>query len=144
MLVNIYDRSIAIVFRTVFFSSFWSFWKLIFWQKNFQNLIFLLFFLSKENSRAGSRKTSITQEMLVIERFPTFCWVTFLILYRLVYDISSHLNDLILARITSLQISHHNSKVNCQKFSHQSSKLVFEIFHFLKQAVSALDMLIIT
>ena len=53
ILGNIYDRSIVIVFGTVFFSSFWRLWKLIFWQKNFQNLIFLFSFYPK-NSRNGS------------------------------------------------------------------------------------------
>ena len=95
-----------------------------------QNLIFM-FSVYPKNSRTGSRKTSITQEFLVIENCPTPCWVTFLIFCRLVFDISSHSNDLILAWSTSLQVSHPNSKV-----SHQNSRLVYEIFQFLKQAVS--------
>ena len=35
---NIYDRSIAIVFGTVFFGTFWRLWKLV------QNLIFMFSF----------------------------------------------------------------------------------------------------
>ena len=95
-----------------------------------QNLIFM-FSVYPKNSRTGSRKTSITQELLVIENCPTLCWVTLLIFCRLVFDISSHSTDLILAWCTSLQVSHPNSKV-----SHQNSRLVYEIFQFLKQAVS--------
>ena len=110
ILDNIYDRSIAIVFGTVFFSSFWRLWKLIFFTKKIQNLIFLFYFYPN-NSRTGSTKTSITQELLVIESCPTF----FLIFCRLVYDISSHLNDHILAWSTSLQVSHQSSKVSYQK-----------------------------
>ena len=88
ILGNIYDISIAIVFGTVFFSSFWRLWKLIFWQNFFQRLIFMFSFYPK-NSRTGSTKTSITQELLVIENCPTPRWVTFLIFCRLVYDILS-------------------------------------------------------
>ena len=102
ILGNIYDRSIVIVFGTVVFSSFWSLWNHFFWQKKFQNIIFLFSF-SPKNSKTGSRKTSITQELLAIESCPTPRWVTFLIFCRLVYDVSSHLNDLILAQSTSFQ-----------------------------------------
>ena len=55
----------------------------------FQNLTFM-FSVYPKNSRTGSRKTSITQEFLVIENCPTPCWVTFLIFCRLVFDIFSH------------------------------------------------------
>ena len=133
---NIYDRSIGTVFGTVFFSSFWRLWKLIFWQKNFQNVMFM-FSLYPKNNRTGSRKTSIIQELLVTESCPTLRWVTFLIFCRLVYDIFSHLNHPILAQSTSLQVSHRNSKNSRQKVSHQNSRLVYEMFQFLKQAVSA-------
>ena len=102
ILGNIYDRSIVIVFGTVVFSSFWSLWNHFFWQKKFQNIIFLFSF-SPKNSKTGSRKTSITQELLAVESCPTPSWVTFLIFCRLVYDVYSHLNDLILARSTSFQ-----------------------------------------
>ena len=47
---NIYHRSIAILFGTVFFSSFWRLWKLIFWQKLFQNLIFVFFLSEKQQN----------------------------------------------------------------------------------------------
>ena len=84
ILGNIYDRSVAIVFGTVFFSSFWKLSKLVFLRKIFQNLIFFSFY--PKNGRTGSRKSC-----------PTPHWVTFLIFFRLVYDIPSHLNGLILA-----------------------------------------------
>ena len=124
---NIYHRSIAILFGTVFFSSFWRLRKLIFWQKLFQNLIFVFSFYPKSR-RTGSRKTSITQELLVIETCPTPCWVPFLIFCRLVYNILSHLNDPILARSALLQVRYQNSKVSRLKASHQNLKLPRENF----------------
>ena len=84
---NIYDRSIAIVFGTNFFSTFSRLWKLVFWWKFFQNLI-LVFSFYLENNRTSSRKNSITQKWLVIESCPTPRWVTFLIFGRLVYHIN--------------------------------------------------------
>ena len=96
ILGNIYDRSITIVFGTVFFSTFWRLWKLVFRGENFQNLIFTFSFYL-EISRTGSRKNSITQEWLVVESYPTPRQVTFLIFCRMVYNIPFHLNDLILA-----------------------------------------------
>ena len=86
---NIYKRSIATVFGTVYFSTFLRLWKLIFWRKIFQ-CFFCVFFLSKKQQTV-STKTSITQEWLVVESCPTPCWVTSLIFCRLVYNISSHL-----------------------------------------------------
>ena len=124
ILDNIYDRSIAIILEIV---GTYFFWK----KKKNQNVIFMFSFYLK-SCRTGSRKTSITQELLFIESCLTSLWVTFLISCRLVNDIFSHLNDLILAWSTLLQVSHPNSKV-----SHQNSRLVYEIFQFLKQAVSA-------
>ena len=44
ILGNIYDRSIAIVFGTVFFGTFWRLWKLVFDEKIFQNLVFMFSF----------------------------------------------------------------------------------------------------
>ena len=124
ILDNIYDRSIAIILEI---AGTYFFWK----KKKNQNVIFMFSFYLK-SCRTGSRKTSITQELLFIESCLTSLWVTFLIFCRLVYDIFSHSNDLILAWSTLLQVSHPNSKV-----SHQNSRLVYEIFQFLKQAVSA-------
>ena len=80
---NIYARSKAIVFGTVLFSSFWRLWKLIFWQKILENLIFMSSFYPK-NGKTGSRKTSITQKRLVIENCSTSRWVTFLTFCQLI------------------------------------------------------------
>ena len=101
------------------------------------NLIFTFSFYP-ENSKTSSTKTSVTKQLLVVEIFPTSLWVTLLIFCRLVYNIPSHLNDLILASSASLRL--------CQKLSHQYSRLVFKFFLFLKQAVSVihiLDLLIV-
>ena len=100
ILVNIYDRSLAIIigtflFGTVIFSTFWRLWKLVFWRNIFQNLILMSCFYQK-NGRTGSRKSSITQAWIVVKSCLTPYWVTFLIFCWLVYDIPSHLNGLIL------------------------------------------------
>ena len=100
---NIYDRSIDIVFGTVFVSTFLSLWKIVFLQKIFQNLIYM-FSLYPKNSRTGSRKNTLTQEWLVVESCPTPYWVMFLIICRLVYDISSHLSCLMFSSSPSLQL----------------------------------------
>ena len=117
---NIYDRSIGIVFGILFFGSFWNWWKLIIWSK-------FMFSFYPKSSRTGSRKSSITQEWLIIERYQISRWVTLSIFFWLVYDISSHLNDLILTWNTLLQLY--------QNVSHQNSRLLYEIFQFVKQAV---------
>ena len=122
ILGNIYSRSIAIVLEIV---------ETCFLTKNLQNLIFMFSFYPK-NNRTGSSKTSVTQELSVIGSCPTSGWVTFFIFCRLIFDISSHLNDMILAWSTSLQVSHQNSKV-----SRQNSRLVYKTFQFLRQVVSA-------
>ena len=83
---NIYDRYVAIVFGTLFFSTFWRLWKLVFWGKFFQNLMFSFY---PKNGRAGVRKTSITQAWLVVESCLSPHWVTFLLFCRLVYNIPS-------------------------------------------------------
>ena len=142
ILGNIYDRSVAIVFGTVvfgtvFFSTFWRLWKTCFLTKSFQNPI-LTFSLYPKKGRTVSIKTSITQAWLVVESYPIPHWVTFLIICRLVYDIPSHLNGLILVWRTLLQL--------CSKVSHQNSRVVYEIIPFLNQVVSVIqfsDILII-
>ena len=93
---NIYDRSVAIVFETVYFSTFWRLWKLFFSQKTFQNLV-LIFSFYQKNGRTGSRKTSMTQAWLVTEICSALHWVTFLIFCQLMYDMPSHFKGLILA-----------------------------------------------
>ena len=96
-----------------------------------------MFSFYPKNNGTGSTKTSITQELLVFENCPTPRRVAFLIFWRFIYDISSHLNGPILVRSTSLQVSHKKLKVSRQNFSLQNPRLVYKIFQFLKQAVSA-------
>ena len=56
ILGNIYDRSITIVFGTVFFSTFWRLWKLDFWQKNFSKSYIYVFFLSGKQQNWFQKK----------------------------------------------------------------------------------------
>ena len=53
-----------------------------------------VFILSKKRRMVHN---FITQEWLVVESCPTPRWIAFLMLYRLVYNINSHFNELILA-----------------------------------------------
>ena len=85
------------------FCTLWRLWKLVFWQKTFQDLISIFSFYPK-NSGTGFRKSSITQALLVVESCPTPHRVTLLIFRRLFYDLPCHLNGLILAWRTSLQL----------------------------------------
>ena len=62
----------------------------------FKNLVLMFSFYPK-NGRTGSRKNFIIQAWLVVENCPTPYWITFLIFCRLVHDMPSHLNGLILA-----------------------------------------------
>ena len=61
ILGNICDRSIAIVLEIV---------ETYFLRKMFQNLMFMFYFYPK-SSRTSSRKTSLTEGMLVVESCPT-------------------------------------------------------------------------
>ena len=76
---------------------------LFFLTKKFWWYYIYVFFLFK-NSITSSIKISTSQEWLVAESRQTLHWETFLIFYWLVYDIPSHLNDLILAWSTFLQL----------------------------------------
>ena len=85
MLGNINKRFIVfgiVIFGTIFFSTFWRLWKVVFWRKSFKNLISMFSFCPK-NGITGSRKTSKTQAWLVVH------WVTFSTFCPLVYDIPS-------------------------------------------------------
>ena len=50
---------------------------IVLWQKIVQKLLIVYLFCTK-NSTIDSRKTSITQERLVVESCLTPCWITFL------------------------------------------------------------------
>ena len=56
-----------------------------------------VFVLSPKNGAIDFTKTFITQERLVVENCPTPRWIAFLMLYRLVYNIRCHFNELSLA-----------------------------------------------
>ena len=68
----------------------------VFWGKYFQNLVMFIFFIQKP-------VTSITQEWLVVQRCPVSSWITFFMLYSLVFNIPFHSNDLILTWSAVLQ-----------------------------------------
>ena len=79
------------------FCTFWRLKTLVLWRKTVQNLLIFVYLFCWKNSTVDSRKTSINQERLVVESCPTPRWIPFLMLYRLVYNIRSNFNELILA-----------------------------------------------
>ena len=131
ILDNIYDRSIVILFWNCIFQFFLEIVETYFLTKNYSKPDVYVFFLSEKhqnwfqknfrNSGAvGDRKLSDRQ-------LSNVC--------LFVYDISFHLNYLILTRSTSLQVSHQNLKVSREKINRESSRLAYEIFQLLKPAV---------
>ena len=89
---------IVIVLKTVFFfGTFWRLKTLVLWRKFFHNLLIFAYLFCSKNKTIDSGKTSITLAWLVVESCPTPRWITFLMLYRLMYNIRSYFNDLILA-----------------------------------------------
>ena len=79
------------------FCTFWMLKILVLWRKNVENLLRFVYLFCPKNGAIDYKETFITQEWLVVEGCPNPCWITFLILYRLVYNIRPHLNQLILA-----------------------------------------------
>ena len=69
---------------------------LILWRKIFENLLIFVYLFCPKNRAIDFTKTFINQEWLVVESCPTPCWIAFLMLYRLVFNIRSHFNELIL------------------------------------------------
>ena len=69
---------------------------LILWRKIFENLLIFVYLFCPKNRAIDFTKTFINQEWLVVESGPTPCWIAFLMLYRLVFNIRSHFNELIL------------------------------------------------
>ena len=69
----------------------------ILWQKIVENLLIFLYLFCQKNGATDFTKTFITQEWMVVESCPTPRWIAFLMLYRLMYNIRSHFNELILA-----------------------------------------------
>ena len=63
----------------------------------FENVLIFVYLLCPRNSIIDSKKRSITPEWLVVEIFPTPRWTAYLMLCRLVYNITFHFNELSLA-----------------------------------------------
>ena len=88
---------VAILLKTVFCCTSWRQKILILWRKIVENLLIFVYLFCPKSGAIDFTKTLITQERLVVESCPTPRWIAFLMLYRLVYNISSHFNELILA-----------------------------------------------
>ena len=100
--------------------------KLLFTTKSFlRSTCIYVFLFCPKNSRTGILKSSITREWLNLESLRPLLESYFLFPYQFVYNLSSNLNDLILACSAQLQL--------CLKVSHQWSGFVYVIFLFLKQ-----------
>ena len=63
----------------------------------FEDVLIFVYLFRSRNSIIDSRKKSITLEWLVVEIFPKPRWIAYLMLCRLVYNITSHFNELNLA-----------------------------------------------
>ena len=68
-----------------------------FMTKNCSKSSYICVFILSKKQHNWLYKSFITQEWLVVESCPTHRWIPFLMLYRLVYNIRSHFNELILA-----------------------------------------------
>ena len=78
------------------FCTFWRLKILVLWRKIVENLLIFVYSFCPKNGAIDFTKTFITQEWLVVESCPTPLWIAFLMLYRLVYNVRSHFNELIL------------------------------------------------
>ena len=92
------------------FCTFWRLKILVLWRKIVENLLIFVYLFCPKNGAIDFTKTFITQEWLVVESCPTPRWITFLMLYRLVYNIRSHFNELILPWSTYLEISQNSQE----------------------------------
>ena len=79
------------------FCTFWRLKILVLWRKIVENLLIFVYLFCPKNGAIDFTETLITQERLVVESCPTPRWIAFLMFYRLVYNIRSHFNELILA-----------------------------------------------
>ena len=70
--------------------------KTCFVTKNYSESSYICVFILSKSSLIDSSKTPITQEWLVVESCSTPLWIAFLMFNRLVYNIPSHFNELIL------------------------------------------------
>ena len=83
--------------KNCMFCTFWRLKILVLWRKIVENLLIFMDLLCPKNNTIDFTKTFITRKCFVVESCPTPRWNAFLMLYRLVYDICSYFNDLILA-----------------------------------------------
>ena len=79
------------------FCAFWRLKILVLRGKIVENLLIFVYLFCPKNGAIDFTKTLITKERLVAESCPTTCWIAFLMLYRLVYNICPHFNELVLA-----------------------------------------------
>ena len=87
-----------------------------------------MFSFDPKSSRTGS-KNFHNSRVVGHKKLPDSSLSKFFNFVTISLRLSSYLNDVIFAWNTSLQL--------CQKVSYQNSRLVYEIFQFLKQAVFA-------
>ena len=101
----------------------WSYLS-IFWYV----LVFVYLFWA-ESSKIDSRKTSITQELLVVECCPAPRWIALLMVYKLVYNTRSYLIELVLALSAHERQAARRAKPHfSQTLSHSDHRLVEKVF----------------
>ena len=113
------------------FCTFWRLKTLVLWQKIVQNLFIFAHLFCPKNRTIDFRKNFVTQEWLVVESCPTLCWITFLMFYRLVYNMYFHFNELILAWRTSYQrkLAIYEKFSSCLELVPQRSDSATNKFH---------------
>ena len=111
---------IASLLKTVIFCTFWRLKTLVLWRKIVRNLLIFVYLFCPENSTIDSRKTSITQEWLLVEICPTLHWIAFLMLYWLVTDMWFYFNEPsfgLKCLLVLLELSHKKSKIKKKTFT---------------------------
>ena len=131
ILDKIYDRSIVVLFWNSIFQFFLEIVETYFLTKNYSKPDVYVFVLSKKQQNWFQK--NFRNSGVVGDRRLSNAQLSNVCLF--VYDISFHLNYLILTRSTSLQVSHQNLKVSREKINRESSRLAYEIFQLLKPAV---------
>ena len=93
-----YIYVVCIVLKVVFFCTFWRLKTLVLWRKIARNLLIFVHLFCPKSSTINCRKTSITQEGLVIRRKLRDSLLNrILMIYRFVYTICCHFNKIVLA-----------------------------------------------
>ena len=101
------------------FCTFWRLKILVLWRKIVQNLLIFGYLFCPKDSTTHFTKAFINQESLVVESCPTPRWIAFLMLYRLVYNIRSHFNELILKY---LPVVRHCCKLSLYAISRKTNE----------------------